>query len=68
MKKILSIAVLIGIAQICFSQINWKNDIDTLRVELPKKHINLFFHLSELEYNAVWIELKINVIHCLILK
>ena len=52
MKKILSIAILIGIAQICFSQINWKNDIDTLKVELPKKHINLFFHSSEQEYNT----------------
>lgn len=52
MKKIFTIAVLIGIAQFCFAQINWKNDIDTLRVELPKKHINLFFHSSEAEFNA----------------
>jgi len=51
-KKILTLALLIGITQMCFSQINWKNDIDTLKSELPKKHKNFFFLKSEHVFNS----------------
>ncbi len=51
MKKISILALFIGIIQLCFSQTNWKNDIDTLKYELPKRHKNLFFLMSELEFD-----------------
>lgn len=51
MKRLLILVMLINVTQMCFSQINWKNDIDTLKAELAKKHKNFFFLKSELDFN-----------------
>lgn len=41
--------------------ISWRNDIDYLSEELPKKHVNLFFKLSEKEFSKEIKTLKRNV-------
>jgi hypothetical protein len=41
------------ISQFLFSQrINWKEDIEDLRINLPRKHINFFSVKSQSEFNT----------------
>ena len=41
--------------------INWRNDLEYLAKELPKNHINLYFKLSEKEFENQIKTLKRNV-------
>jgi hypothetical protein len=55
MKIITILLFLLSLVTICFSQerkeIDWKSDIEYLKDTLPQKHINIFFKISEYEFN-----------------
>ena len=55
MKIITILLFLLTSVTICFSQerkeIDWKSDIEYLKDTLPQKHINIFFKISENEFN-----------------
>ncbi len=50
--------IAIGFAGSQVTQEQWKHDLDFLATELPKKHKNLFFNISETEFLAQVTELE----------
>jgi hypothetical protein len=54
MKQTLKLIFILFLNHAIFAQtdtIDWVSDLEYIKNELPKKHYNLFFQLSEIEFN-----------------
>ena len=51
-NQMVGIVLFFLLTMVCNAQSKWKEDIAFLKSELPKKHVNLFFHLEQKEFEA----------------